>query len=194
MIVRMRKISIRRLCAKVPDYTGMSIPLIRNTRECRRILRRTLGPEQRREIVTAYLRVLNRMSGSIAVESDLPCSKRLIRLAIVQELVESPNTEMRSQLEIAYAQLESFVSREEYWVMADFRDASLHAEAMADTGDPTRIIDSVKIMRKARGDRAVTIQERISARMRQRLARIRELGATALGREGVPPNAWRACV
>ncbi len=59
---------------------------------------------------TAYLRVLEHMSGSIAMESDLPCSKGLIRLAIVQELVESPNTEMRGQLEIAYAQLESFVS------------------------------------------------------------------------------------
>jgi len=45
--------------------------------------------------------------------------------------------------------------------MADFRDASLHAEEMADTGDPTSIIKSAKIMRKAKGEPAVSIQERI---------------------------------
>jgi len=45
-----RKISVRKLCAKAPEYFGISFPLNRRKRSAV-VFRRVLGPVQRWEIV-----------------------------------------------------------------------------------------------------------------------------------------------
>lgn len=163
------------LCTRGPESRGM--PLSEESRNengdaclCR------FSYEQRWEIISAYLEVLERLVSSMGVESDLPYSKGQIRFAIFQELAENPSSEFRYQLEIAYMQLESFIPYEDYKTVADFKYASFQAEGMADPGDPTSVIKSAGIMRKVKGDRAVRIQEAVSQKMRERFAQIREIG------------------
>lgn len=145
-----------------------------------------IGFETRWNIIEAYLRVLEQMSEPLAVESDLPFSKEEIRHAIFQELTKNPTSEWRQNLEIAFVQLESFIPYEEYRIVADFKNASLLAQELADMRDPTSIIRSASIMKRARGDRAVDIQEKISERMKRSMMLIQEAGEA-----GVSPNAPR---
>ena len=140
----------------------------------RRGLDRDMTPELRREIITTYMRTLEQMNGSTGIESDLPYPKELIGRAIVRELIENPESDPKT-LEIAYVQLESFLPFDEFRTLADFKDASRIAQEIADTGDPTSILKSAGIMRRAGGDRAVGIQEKISKKMRERLGQIQQL-------------------
>ena len=133
--------------------------------------------EERWQIICAYLRVLDDMRGPIAVDSELPYSKERVAEAILQELADDPEYDLRHHLEIAYVQLESFIPYREYRVIEDFKDASQLAQRIADIGDPTSILRSARIMRKARGESAVRLEEQIYERMRARhleLLRIRE--------------------
>jgi hypothetical protein len=166
------------LCTRVSENRG--IPPFEESRkedvdEC--LL--GLDYEQRWEVISAFLEVLEKLSAPMGIESDLPHSKERIRLAIFQELVENPNSEFRDQLEIAYMQLEVFIPYDDYKTITDFKNASLKAQEMTDPADPTSVLRSVGIMKKAKGDRAVKIQEAISEKMMERIAQIRELGVTA---------------
>jgi hypothetical protein len=147
-------------------------------------LRQRLSREQRWEVIRAYFQKLDMTKGPVAEESGLPYTKGLIRLAIFQEILENPNCEMRNQLEISYVQLESFISREEHGIIAGFMAESRRLEEMADTGDPTSIMNSVHMIKKGMGDLAVGIQEKISERMKRRLAQIREIGRSRLAAVG----------
>ena len=149
--------------------------------------------EQRWEIISAYLEVLDVLGTSMGVDSDLPHSKEDIRLAIFQELVENPTSEFREQLEIAFIQLEIFIPYDDYKTIVDFKYASLQAQEMADTGDPTSVIRSAGIMKKAKGDRVVKIQESIYEKMRERSAQIRGIGVTARVMNYVVENPGQAC-
>jgi hypothetical protein len=131
--------------------------------------------EQRSRIVCAYLQVVEHMSGPIAVDSELPCPKEQIGQAILRELANDPEGDLRLQLEIAYVLLESFIPYEEYRVIEDFKTASHCAEQIADMGDPTSILRSARIVRKAKGENAVSLQEKIYERMRKRQLQIQEL-------------------
>ena len=74
-------------------------------------------------------------------------------------------------------QLESFIPYREYRVIEDFKDASLRAQSIADMGDPTSILMSARIMKRAKGESAVRLQEKIYEKMsarRLQLRRIRE--------------------
>ena len=73
-----------------------------------------------------------------------------------------PQTELRSHLEIAFVQLESFVSAEEYEILFHFKVAATLARELAKSGTPKDIICSARILKEVKGDRAVSIQERIS--------------------------------
>jgi hypothetical protein len=133
--------------------------------------------EKRWRIISAYLRVLDDMSGPIAVEADLPYPKERIGEAILQELADDPESDLRRRLEIAYVQLESFIPYREFRVIEDFKDASLRAQKIADMGDPTSILMSARIMRKAKGESAILLEEKIYAKMSAshlRLQRLRE--------------------
>jgi hypothetical protein len=103
---------------------------------------RDLTHERMWRIISAYLLVLEDMKGPIAVDSELPCPKERIGQAILQELADDPESDLRRQLEIAYVQLESFIPYEEYCVIEDFKNASLRAQRIADMGDPTSILRS----------------------------------------------------
>jgi hypothetical protein len=132
---------------------------------------------ERCRIICAYLRLLDDMRGPIAVESDLPCSKERVAEAILQELADDPEYDLRRHLEIAFVQLESFIPYREYRVIEDFKDASLRAQRIADMGDPTSILRSARIMRSSRGENAVRLEEKIYEKMRARrlqLLRVRE--------------------
>lgn len=133
------------------------------------------GQQQRWQLICAYLRVLDRTNGPIAVESDLPCPKELIAEAILQELADDPDSDLRRRLEIAYIQLESFIPYRDYRIIEDFKEASQRAQRLADMGDPTSIIRSVRMMRQARGDSAIRLEEKIHERMNARSLQLQKL-------------------
>ncbi|MFZ0930162.1 MAG: hypothetical protein WAN11_16270 [Syntrophobacteraceae bacterium] len=136
--------------------------------------------EQRSSIICDYLRVLEDIRGPIGVDSELPCPKEQIGEAILRELADDPEGDLRQQLEIAYVLLESFIPLEDYQVIEDFKNASRFAQQIADTGDPTSILRSAGIIRKANGESAVRLQEKIHEKMNQRqlqVLRLRESSA-----------------
>jgi hypothetical protein len=121
-----------------------------------------LGEDLRWEIISAYGHVLEKCSSPVEKEEDLPYSKELIRSAIYEELRENPDSEFRGHLEIAFAQLESFLSRDEYGVIEDFKQAVRIAMELAKSGDPMDIISSARILKHGKGEKALRIQEEIS--------------------------------
>jgi hypothetical protein len=152
-----------------------------------------LNHEQRWEIISAYLEVLENLGAPIGIEADLPYPKEQIRFAICRELVKNPNSELRDQLEIAYMQLEIFLPYDDYKTIADFKNASMEAEEMADPADPTSLIRWAGVMKKVKGDRAVKIQEAISKKMRERLVQIQEIGAVGSTVNCVFENSRQVC-
>lgn len=188
---------------KVMDYAGgictrnhesRRMPLLEEKRiEDGDVCPCDLGYEQRWEIISAYLEVLDVLGTPIGVESDLPYAKEDIRLAIFQELVENPTSEFREQLEIAFVQLEIFIPYDDYKTVADFKYASIQAQEMADTGDPNSVIRSAGIMKRAGGDRVVQIQESIYEKMTARVAQIRGIGVTTRVMNYVVENPGQAC-
>ncbi len=139
--------------------------------------------EHRWEIISAYGRALERCSSPVERESDLPYPKELIRQAIYEELLENPDYELRSHLEVAFAQLEAFVPHDEFDVVQQFKMVSTLVQEMTKSGDPDDIIASAGILKQARGERAVRIHESISEKMRRRLNQIRAIGMPVLGVE-----------
>jgi hypothetical protein len=138
-------------------------------------LRRALSSDERWEIISGYERLLEKCSTSVASEADLPFPKTLIRRAICEELLENPDSEMRSYLEIAFVQLESFLSPEEFKIVHDFKRASLLAQEIAKSGDPRDIVASAEILSKVKGEKAVRIHEKIAKKIRRRIAEIRTI-------------------
>jgi len=124
--------------------------------------------EQRYRIICAYLQVLEDMGGPIGVDSELPCPKEQIGEAIFRELADDMEGDLRRRLEIAYVLLESFIPSEDYRVIEDFKTASRFAQQIADMGDPTSILRSAGIIRKANGESAVRLQEKIHEKMTKR--------------------------
>ncbi len=122
----------------------------------------------RSSIISAYLRVLERIKGPLAADLELPFPKEQIAQAIVSELADDPASDLRKQLEIGYVLLESFVPYEEYRTVEDFKNASFCAEQIANSRNPSSILKSARIMKMVRGERAVRVQERIHERMKKR--------------------------
>jgi len=137
--------------------------------------RRELTHERMQRIISAYLLVLEDMKGPIAVDSELPYPKEQIGQAILRELADDPENDLRRQLEIAYVQLESFIPYEEYRVIEDFKDVSLRTQEIADMRDPTSILRSARIMSNAKGESAVRFQEKIYEKMKVRRLQIQQL-------------------
>jgi hypothetical protein len=92
---------------------------------------------------------LDKCSTPVAREADLPYPKELIRRAVREELSENPDFEMRSYLELAFVQLECFLSPEEFKVVHDFKRASALAQELAKSGDPRDIMASGGILSTA---------------------------------------------
>jgi hypothetical protein len=139
------------------------------------LFRKSAACEQRRQIIYAYLEVVENMTGSLALDSDLPYSKQRIEEAILQELADDPESDLRRRLEIAYVQLESFIPCKDYRVIEDFKDASQRAQEIADVRDPTSILKSARIMRMAKGERAVKLEEEIHEQMNKRHFKVRKI-------------------
>jgi hypothetical protein len=131
--------------------------------------------EQRLRIIRAYLQALKVMRGPIGMDCELPCPKEQIGEVIFCELADDPEGDLQRRLEIAYVLLESFIPCEEYRVIEDFKAASSCAEQIADTGDPNSILRSVGIMRRANGENAVRLQEKIHERMSKRQLQVLKL-------------------
>ena len=131
--------------------------------------------EQRYRIICAYLQVLEDMRGPIGLDSELPCPKEQIGEAIFCELADDPGGRFAALLEIAYVLLESFIPCEEYRVIEDFKTASRSAQQIADMGDPTSILRSAGIIRKANGESAVRLQEKIHEKMSKRQLQVLKL-------------------
>lgn len=151
-----------------------------NDEPCCCLLARDLNRETRGRIIEAYLRSLEGLRESIGIDSELPYPKELIALAIYQELVECDDADSRGRLEIAYVQLESFVPYSDYKIVSDFKSASVQATLMVDCGDPMSLVRSAEVLKKAKGDRAVRIQEQVSENMRDRLRQVRQIASARL--------------
>lgn len=134
------------------------------------------GGESRARILAAYENVLRRHSAPLNQASALPFSKEEIREAIRAELAENPENELRHHLEMAFVHLESFVSRDEYQLVEDFKQLSCAVQNMARSGDPKVVMESWKMVRQVSGDKAVKIIETISEKMRRRREEVRSIG------------------
>jgi hypothetical protein len=130
---------------------------------------------ERRKTIASYQELLKKWRAPVGPESALPFPKSLIAAAIYQELMDNPSYDRRVDLEIAYVQIESFISDGEYWILSEFEKAGTLAQKLAVTGEPDNIVAAVRLLKKAKGDIAVMIQERISQKMRGRLKQIRKL-------------------
>jgi hypothetical protein len=130
---------------------------------------------ERRKTIASYQELLEKWRAPVGPESVLPFPKNLIAAAIYQELVDNPTCDRRTDLEIAYVQLESFIPDEEYWILSEFKNVGTLALEQAATGEPDKIFAAVRLLKKAKGDSAVRIQERISQKMWGRLKQIRKL-------------------
>jgi hypothetical protein len=175
---------------------GRVLPLSTDLEEagvCSMIFSRDLNQEQRWEIISAYLGMLEKLNAPIGIESDLPYPKEQIRFAIFQELIENPSGELSYQLEIAYMQLEIFISSDDYKTLADFKNASREAQEMEDPGDPTSVIRLAGLLKNVKGDRAVKIQETISDKMRERLLQVQEIGMAGPSVSCLIENCRQAC-
>jgi len=131
-----------------------------------------MSAAQREGVISRYEQLLEKYSAPVAKEVDLPYPRELIRRAIREELSENPDFEMRSYLEIAFVQLECFLPPEEFNVVHDFKRASALAQELAKSGDPRDIVASAGILSKVKGDKAVRILEKISKKIRRRIAEI----------------------
>jgi len=134
-----------------------------------------MSAEQRSRVISSYERILEKDSAPVARDTDLPYPKELIRKAICEELIENPDSELRSYLEVAFVQLECFLPPEEFKIVHDFKRASLLAQEIAKSGDPMDIMASAEILGKVKGERAVRIIEKISKKIRRRIAEIRAI-------------------
>jgi hypothetical protein len=123
---------------------------------------------QRSAIVQAYLKVLENINRPIAVDDELPFPKEQIGQAILCELAEEPECDLRRRLEIAYVLLESFIPYEDYRVIEDFKNASLRAQEAAEVGNPTSLLRSAQIVKRANGDCAVRLLEKIYEKMTEK--------------------------
>ncbi len=130
---------------------------------------------ERRKIIVSYQELLEKWRTPVGPESVLPFPKNLIAAAIYQELLDNPTCDRRTDLEIAYVQLESFIPDEEYWILSEFKNVGTLALELAATGEPDKLFAAVRLLKKAKGDSAVKIQERISQKMRGRLKQIKKL-------------------
>ncbi|MGC8490363.1 MAG: hypothetical protein ACP5SH_01375 [Syntrophobacteraceae bacterium] len=126
-------------------------------------------------IISAYLQVLDGIKSPLAADLELPFPKDRIAQAILCTLADDPDSDLRKRLEIGYVLLESFVSYDEYRAVQDFKKASLCAEKLADSQDPSSILKSARILKKARGERAVRIQEKIHEKMKKRQLELLDL-------------------
>lgn len=140
-----------------------------------------IGMKRRREIIDAYSSILGSNPRSTLMnESHLPFPRELIQQSIFEELSENPDSMLRDHLEIAYAQLECFLPSEQYELVNGFTLAGRLAEEVAVSGRPEDILKSAEILKCARGDQAVEIQESVSARIHKRLLQIRSMSAFSL--------------
>jgi len=133
----------------------------------------------RYEIISAYGQVLEQCNSPVQNEARLPYPKETIRRAIYEEVHENPDNTVRSTLEIAFAQLESFLPPQEYGTLQAFKRAVELAQQTASSGNPVDIIRSLRLLKEIDGEKAVSIGERISRKMRSRLAQIRSTRSSA---------------
>lgn len=172
--MQLMKLSRRRKPRKVhsePISTSISGELTNSN--CNITCSKRLDSKRRREIIAEYGRILKKHSSCIERETDLPFPKDLIRQAIYEELLENPENELTSHLEIAFAQLEAFLPDHEYHIMQQFKLTGNFAESLAKSGNPGDIIKSARCLKKVKGDHAVRIQERVSEKIQKRLQQIR---------------------
>jgi hypothetical protein len=135
-----------------------------------------LKAEKRQGIIVSYLKILDYLRGPIRSESELPFSKHLIQRAIIEELVDNPDSEMRSHLEVGFAEIESFIPVEEYVFLQKYKDTFSQAEELAEGGTPNDIMASCQLLARISGERAVGVLERISQAMRERFNAIQSIG------------------
>ncbi len=70
--------------------------------------------EQRTKIISSYGEILKHRKSFALLELSLPYPKELIRQAIIEEILISNDLDILNALEIAFCELEWFVSQEDY--------------------------------------------------------------------------------
>jgi hypothetical protein len=128
---------------------------------------------ERQRTIASYEALLKKWREPVGPESVLLFPKDLIAAAISQELMDNPTGDRRTDLEVAYVQLESFIPDQKYWIISEFKNACALAQELAATGRPDYIVAAARLLKKAKCDSAVQIQERILQKMQGRLEQIR---------------------
>jgi hypothetical protein len=136
-----------------------------------------LNSEKRHHIVSTYMKTLDALKSPVRNESELPYSKPLIQKAIIEELYDDPDSEMRGHLEVGFVEIESFIPSEDFELLQTFKEACSQAEALARAGTPRDILASCRLVEQVPGDRAVRVLEGISRAMRDRFKDIQTIGS-----------------
>jgi hypothetical protein len=137
------------------------------------------------KVINAYGKALEERSLSIGLETKLPFPKDVIRFAIYQVLhIQDLDINFRQDLEAGYIELESFLPAEEYEILEPFY-AALTDEGKITTGGESKVkqdwekaVQAMDNAIKATDAQLLKeIQDRMRARMGQRLKEIEALGS-----------------
>lgn len=128
--------------------------------------------KRRAEILDRYGAVLENNPYSVGRLRDLPCTKALIRLALLEELLSNDDPQFQSQLKIALMSLEAFVSDEEFDLV------SKHEAAMNETSRNMQAHGARAILSASEAstwEPYIQVLERVRAEQEQTMSCIRRL-------------------
>ena len=126
---------------------------------------------KRQRTIASYEELLENWREPVGPESVLPFPKDLIAAVIYRELMDNPTCNRRTDLEVAYVQLESFIPDEKYWILSEFENACALARELAATGQPDYIVAAVRLLKKAKGDSAVGFRKEFFRKCRADLSK-----------------------
>ncbi len=136
---------------------------------------------RRAEIIEDYVKVLKNRRYSAGKESDLSETKELIRKALIQELSDPTDRSLVSSMEIAYLELETFISDGEFEVIRKHEEEVNHKKANIPGVPPHVDRDSAHVISQT-PNKYAAIRRKILEKqnsLMEELKRLRERDATS---------------
>jgi hypothetical protein len=81
---------------------------------------------KRWDIIGSYGKILEDRKTSVGLETDLPFSKALIRIVILEDLFYQTDLKLQDHLKVAFTDLESFLPNEEFEILNGFNKTLLN--------------------------------------------------------------------
>ena len=129
---------------------------------------------QRIEIISAYGNILENRRLIVGRESDLPFPKELIRQALAEELVNPSRPELLNALEIAFLELESFLTDEEFELVSQFLKAVAEGAPLLEKGDIDLAQKAAALIADTPRE-AIEIQGKIARQQEERLRQVENM-------------------